>query len=100
MQYTSEDLNWAGRLITKNAGLVLMMQKAGVGLLAGTDLPPNAENGTVQDELVALIEAGLTPLQALRTATRNPAEFLGPTFAKPRPFCSERPANIGPDASY
>ena len=40
-----------------------MMQKAGVGAL--------------QDELAALVNADLTPMQALKTATRNPAEFLG-----------------------
>jgi imidazolonepropionase-like amidohydrolase len=77
MQYTTDDLKWAGRLIAKNVELVSMMQKAGVGLLAGTDLPPNAKNGALQDELVALVDAGLTPMQALKTATRNPAEFLG-----------------------
>jgi imidazolonepropionase-like amidohydrolase len=54
-----------------------MMQKAGVGLLAGTDLPPNTKNGTIHDELIALVGAGLTPIQALETATRAPAQFLG-----------------------
>jgi imidazolonepropionase-like amidohydrolase len=54
-----------------------MMNKAGVGLLAGTDLPANAKDGTIHDELVALVGAGLTPMQALETATRKPAEFLG-----------------------
>ena len=54
-----------------------MMNKAGVGLLAGTDLPANAKDGTIHDELVALVGAGLTQMQALETATRKPAEFLG-----------------------
>lgn len=76
-QYTSEDLSWADRLLRKNVELVPMMQKAGVGLLAGTDLPPNAKNGTIHDELADLVEAGLTPMQALETATHNPAVFLG-----------------------
>jgi len=76
-QYTAEDLGWADRIISKNAELVARMQHAGVGLLAGTDLPPNAKNGTIHDELAYLIEAGLTPMQALATATRNPALFLG-----------------------
>ena len=76
-QYTPEDIYWSGRLIAKNAEVVAMMQRAGVGLLAGTDLPPNAKNGTIHDELSYLVESGLTPMQALATATRNPAIFLG-----------------------
>lgn len=58
--------------------LVAMMQRYGVGLLAGTDtgdayvLPGYA----LHDELASLVEAGLTPAQALRTATINPARFF------------------------
>ena len=77
MHYSPEDLRWAEQLITTEAGLVAMMQRAGVGLLAGTDLPPNAKGATIHDELAALVDAGLTPTQALETATRKPAEFLG-----------------------
>jgi hypothetical protein len=76
-QYTPDDLIWGERLLKKDAELVEMMQGAGVGLLAGTDLPPNAKNGTIHDELAALVEAGLTPMQALEAATINPAKFLG-----------------------
>ena len=75
MHYTPEDLTWAGRLTAMNAKMVLLMQNAGVGLLAGTDLPPGAANGTIHDELAALVKAGLSPMQALRTATCNPAKF-------------------------
>jgi hypothetical protein len=76
-QYSSEDLYWSDRLLDLSNELVMMMQKAGVGLLAGTDLPPNAANGSIHDELSNLVEAGLTPMQALVAATRNPAKFLG-----------------------
>jgi imidazolonepropionase-like amidohydrolase len=76
-QYTPEDLSWAERLIQKDTDLISVMKKAGVGLLAGTDLPANAKDGTIHDELAALVGAGLTPMQALETATRKPAEFLG-----------------------
>jgi imidazolonepropionase-like amidohydrolase len=75
-QYTPDDLRWADRLLARETGLIAMMQKAGVGLLAGTDLPPKANGGTLHDELAALVAAGLAPMQALETATRNPAEFL------------------------
>jgi imidazolonepropionase-like amidohydrolase len=55
------------------------MQRAGVELLAGTDMPkPFLLPGfSLQDELVLLVEAGLTPIEAIKTATINPARFLG-----------------------
>lgn len=55
------------------------MQKAGVGILAGTDTsnPFCMPGFSLHDELGLLVKAGLTPLQALQTATLNPAEFLG-----------------------
>jgi imidazolonepropionase-like amidohydrolase len=31
----------------------------------------------LHEELSLLVEGGLTPMEALQTATRNPAEFLG-----------------------
>jgi imidazolonepropionase-like amidohydrolase len=76
-KYTSEDLRWADRLLARDTEIVDMMQRAGVRLLAGTDLPPGARKGSIHDELADLVDAGLTPMQALETATRNAAEFLG-----------------------
>ena len=65
----------------KRAGpLVAEFQRQGIGILAGTDSPvvPNVVSGfSLHDELALLVEAGLTPLQALQTATLNPARFLG-----------------------
>ena len=57
------------------------MQRAGVLLLAGTDEPnPWVIPGfSLHDELVLLVHGGLTPLQALQSATINPARFLGAT---------------------
>jgi len=54
---------------------------AGVRLLAGTDaLNPCVVPGfSLHDELRNLVAAGLTPYEALRTATVNAAEFLGAT---------------------
>lgn len=75
-QYSQDDLLWADKLIAKNTALIPVMQKQGVGLLAGTDLPPHAKDGTLHDELAALVAAGLTPIQALQTATVQPARFL------------------------
>ena len=52
---------------------------AGVQILAGTDTPDSfAFPGTgLHDELEHLVQAGLSPLAALRTATIEPARFLG-----------------------
>jgi imidazolonepropionase-like amidohydrolase len=54
-------------------------QQAGVRLLAGTDaLNPCVVPGfSLHDELQYLVAAGLTPYEAIRTATTNVAEFLG-----------------------
>ena len=55
------------------------LSKAGVKLLAGTDMPQAFvfPGFSLHEELTLLVRSGLTPLQALRTATYNPAEFLG-----------------------
>jgi len=46
-------------------------------LLAGTDLgSPYVYPGEVLKELELFVEAGLSPLDALRTATINPARYL------------------------
>ena len=52
---------------------------AGVQILAGTDTPDSfAFPGSgLHDELEHLVQAGLSPLAALRTATIEPARFLG-----------------------
>jgi imidazolonepropionase-like amidohydrolase len=59
--------------------IVGLLQSAGVPILAGTDeLNPYSLAGfSLHDELERLVAAGLTPLEALQTATLNPANFLG-----------------------
>jgi len=59
--------------------VVGMMNKAGVPMMAGTDLAnPFIYSGfSLHDELALFVEAGLTPGEALKTATYNPAKFLG-----------------------
>jgi imidazolonepropionase-like amidohydrolase len=62
------------------ASLIPKMQTAGVSLLAGSD--SGASNSYVyqgvslHQELAALVAAGLSPAEALRTATINGAKFL------------------------
>jgi cytosine/adenosine deaminase-related metal-dependent hydrolase len=55
------------------------LKNAGVKLLAGTDMPQAFvyPGFSLHEELALLVESGLTPLEALRTATYNPAEYLG-----------------------
>ncbi|HYI96309.1 MAG TPA: amidohydrolase family protein [Bryobacteraceae bacterium] len=62
-----------------NQRVVKLMQSYGVGLLAGTDSgePHVAPGSSLHKELEAFVKAGLTPAQALRTATINPARYFG-----------------------
>ncbi len=67
------------RLFNHNLEIVRAMQTAGVPLLAGTDTPnPYTYPGfSLHDELELLVSAGLSPAEALQTATLRPAQFLG-----------------------
>ena len=58
--------------------LIKTAHGAGVPFLAGTDAPaPYVFPGSsLYEELALLVEAGLTPMEALQTATRNPALYL------------------------
>jgi imidazolonepropionase-like amidohydrolase len=56
------------------------MHKAGIPFLAGTDTPPGVyifPGFSLHQELQRFVAAGFTPLEALQTATLNPAKFLG-----------------------
>ena len=69
-----------GVLLERYKKLVGDMHRAGVEFLAGTDSGPNtpASPGTsLHDELELFVESGFTPMEALQTATRNPARYLG-----------------------
>ncbi|MFL6208141.1 MAG: amidohydrolase family protein [Pyrinomonadaceae bacterium] len=71
---------WVKRreIIGREKALVGKMQQAGVGILAGTDdaNPYSFVGFGLHDELALLVEAGLTPMQALQAATLNPAKFF------------------------
>ena len=58
---------------------VRLANEAGVVLLAATDvdIPLGIPGLSLHEELVRLVEAGLTPLAALQAATRNPTRVLG-----------------------
>lgn len=68
------------RVLQRKLEVVGVMRRAGVKFLAGTDTPIRyilVPGFSLHDELVLFVRAGLTPMEALQTATRNPAEFLG-----------------------
>jgi imidazolonepropionase-like amidohydrolase len=86
LRMTKEAATWSAdeaakrkETIRKEDSLVGEMQKAGVSILAGTDdANPYVFPGfSLHDELTLLVRAGLSPIEALRTATYNPAKFLG-----------------------
>lgn len=69
------------RLADWHFQLVRRMNEEHVGLLAGTDVSITwtVPGFSLHDELSALVEAGLTPLESLRTATLNPARYFEKT---------------------
>jgi hypothetical protein len=72
------EMEQRNRRFQKTLEIVGAMQRVGVGILAGTDiLNPYVFPGfSLHDELVLLVQAGLTPMEALQAATVNPARFL------------------------
>ena len=67
------------RLAERSLSIVKEMHDAGVVIMAGTDsTAPNVFPGFgLHEDLFYMVEAGLRPMEALRTATSVPAEFLG-----------------------
>lgn len=76
---TEEDFELSRESYRKLKEQIGPMRRAGVEFLAGTDvLNPYCFPGfSLHDELALLVEAGLSPLEALQAATLNPARFLG-----------------------
>jgi imidazolonepropionase-like amidohydrolase len=66
-------------LMEKSEHVVGEMQQNGVKILAGTDTAaPFVYPGfSLHEELALLVQAGLTPMQALQAATSRAAEFMG-----------------------
>jgi imidazolonepropionase-like amidohydrolase len=78
--YGPDDLSTRKRFIEKELEVVGMLHKAGVPFLAGTDTPAGVHifpGFSLHEELQRFVAAGLTSLEALQTATLNPARFFG-----------------------
>ena len=75
---TAAELAGTHRLFAKRVALVAALQHAGVPILAGSDAPVRASmpGWSLHDELEWLVKAGLTPLEALRSATSEPARYF------------------------
>jgi len=78
--FNSDDLATRKRFVEKELEVVNAMHRAGIPFLAGTDTPPGVylfPGFSLHEELQRFVAAGFTPLEALQTATLNPAKFLG-----------------------
>jgi imidazolonepropionase-like amidohydrolase len=73
----------AEALIRVRRNMLRQCQKGGVGLLLGSDAPQifNVPGFSAHHELKYLVDAGLTPYEALRTGTVNVATYLGKSNA-------------------
>ena len=68
--------------ITRRLAQIGAMHKRGIPFLAGTDAPAGYDlvpGVSIHRELELFVSAGMTPLQALQTATLNPATYFGRT---------------------
>jgi imidazolonepropionase-like amidohydrolase len=67
------------KFVQMELDMTLAMFSAGVPFMAGTDTAAGVHifpGFSLHDELALFVRAGLTPMQALQTATLNPAKFM------------------------
>ncbi len=72
----------AAQRTTRRLGLIKTMFDAKIPFLAGTDAPAGYDlvpGASLHRELELFVRAGMTPLEALQTATLNPATYFGKT---------------------
>jgi imidazolonepropionase-like amidohydrolase len=78
--YGGDDPPTRKKFLDKELEVVGRLHKAGVPFLSGTDTPPGVyifPGFSLHEELQRFVAAGFTPLEALQTATLNPARFFG-----------------------
>jgi imidazolonepropionase-like amidohydrolase len=78
--YGGDDLAIRRKFVNKELEVVQLLHEKGVPFLAGTDTPAGVyifPGFSLHEELQRFVAAGFTPLEALQTATLNPAEFFG-----------------------
>ena len=77
--FNGDDLETRKKFIEKELEVVELLHQAGVPFLAGTDTPPGVyvfPGFGLHEEMQRFVAAGFTPLEALQTATLNPARFF------------------------
>ncbi len=72
---TDRDRRAADRVWDRYREMVRLLHEAGVAILAGTDQAP--DGASLHRELELLVEAGLSPAEAIVAATSRPTAFLG-----------------------
>jgi Amidohydrolase family len=77
LKLNEQDMEYGKKIFAKDMAVVLQMKRAGVPILAGTDGQYSEGGNALHEELSLLVQAGLTPLEALQSATRDAAEFMG-----------------------
>lgn len=73
-----DDREWAEALLRNMYYVIQRVARENDTVLAGTDA--SLAHPKLHGELERLVQAGLTPAQALRTATTNPARYFGITL--------------------
>jgi imidazolonepropionase-like amidohydrolase len=76
----TDEVSVRRRFVAKEFEIVNTMRKAGVPIMAGTDTAAAVAvlpGSSLHTELECFVQAGFTPMEALQTATLNPAKFLG-----------------------
>ena len=78
-QMSADDQKWWAEQFANDMRLTTDMHRAGVPLLAGSDSLDRFvfPGPSLHEELQLLKKSGLTPLEALQSATRDAARFLG-----------------------
>jgi imidazolonepropionase-like amidohydrolase len=77
--YNTDVLATRRNFVAKELEVVHMLYVSGVPFLAGTDTPAGVyifPGFSLHEELQRFVAAGFTPLEALQTATLNPARFF------------------------
>jgi imidazolonepropionase-like amidohydrolase len=74
-QYNAQTV---ARAIELRRKLIIALHRTGAGLLLGSDAPQvfNVPGFSVHRELAMMVDAGLSPFEALQTGTVYPASFL------------------------
>lgn len=77
--WSAERKAFVNSLYQRRLRLVSAMSRAGVDIIAGTDTAHGypVAGFSLHDELGLYVQAGLSPMEALRTATYNPAKYFG-----------------------